>query len=139
MKKISLIITICFIMPVYAQDWQRYSSVYIDNMSIERNETSVKAWVIHPDFDKSKLGNKKYTYEAGYFDAKCSEKEMAKLNAAWYDKYHMLVKSIPDDTSYIKIKPKTNNEIIFKAICSQGKIMQDASAQNTAKKKTENS
>ncbi len=107
-----------------AVDWQRYGSVYIDNHTIYKTEQSIQAWIIHADFAKSKPIYKKYLYEAALFDAKCSEKEMAVLNTAWYDKYHKLVYNPVTETEYIKIKPKTNNEIIFNALCAQEKIFE---------------
>ena len=123
MKKILLLPLLGISLSVCAADWQRYDSVYIDNLSVVKTENSVQAWIIHPDFEKSKPINRIYMYEAAYYDAKCTEREMAKLNTAWYDKYHKLVQNDLPEISYIKIKPKTNNEIIFRALCAQNRVL----------------
>ncbi len=124
MKKIFLFTLIyCFSVCSFAADWQRYGSVYVDNYSVTKLDSSVQAWVIHADFVKSKPINKTYLYEMALYDAKCKEREMAVLNTAWYNKYHQMEYHPIAEISYLKILPKTNNEIIFKAICSQEKIL----------------
>lgn len=125
MKKIIIIsLLFCSVSASFASaDWEAFGAVYIDNMSISREGDSVKAWLIRPEFSKSKVANRTYMYEGGYFDAKCKDREMALLMTAWYDKYHQLIKTSVLTPEYIKIKPKTNNEVIFKAICSKQKIL----------------
>lgn len=124
MKKIfAFILTYCISACCYSADWQRYGSVYIDNYSVTKLDSSIQAWVIHADFAKSKPINKTYLYEAALYDAKCTDMEMAVLNTAWYNKYHQMEYHPITEITYIKILPKTNNEIIFKALCAQNKVM----------------
>ena len=118
MKKIlSLITLISLTACAFAEDWERHDSVYVDNHSISRDETSVKGWIISPQFDKSRLISKHYIYEASYVDAKCTDREMAILNTAWYNKFHQWEEHAVSPVEYVKVKPKTNNEQIFKALC----------------------
>ena len=124
MKKILLIITLTLLSCcTYASDWSRYNSIFVDDSSVEKTKTSVRAWIISPNFEKSKINARKYTYQAYYIDAKCSEHEIATFRTAWYNKYHQWEESAIDDPSYIKIKPKTHNEVIFKSLCIQEKIL----------------
>ena len=122
MKKIlSLITLIGLCACVYAEDWQRHDSVYVDNHSVSRNENSVQGWVIRPQFEKSRPISKHYIYEAAYVDAKCTDREMAILNTAWYNKWHQWEEHAVSSVDYVKVYPKTNNEQIFKALCTEGK------------------
>ena len=120
MKKMLILVTLIVTsVCAYATDWQFYGPIYVDHHSIKRENASVQAWIIHPDFAKSKLNNTKYTYEAAYIDAKCSVNEMAILNTQWYNNRHELVDNKIDPAEYVKVKSKTNNEVIFKALCEQ--------------------
>lgn len=121
MKKILLLLTLFGLTAcVHAADWQMKGPVYVDNASIEKTEDNVKAWVIRPNFEKSKIYNPKYTYDMALVDAHCKVEEMAFLNTQWYNNRHELIQGIntgemPQD--YFKVKPNTNNEVIFNALC----------------------
>ena len=123
MKKIlSLITLISMSACAYASNWQRYDSIYVDNQSLAKTENSVQGWIISPQFEKSQAINKHYIYEASLVDARCSSKEMATLSTAWYNKWHKWEEHAVNDISYVEIKPKTNNEVIFRTMCSRVKI-----------------
>ena len=112
---------------VYAENWVRCDSVYVETESLTGNENSVQGWVIGPEFAKSKFANRQYMYEAFYLDCKCNDRErqMAFLKHAWLNKWHLREIHNSTDTSFIKILPRTNNEVMFKALCKQRKrIMQ---------------
>ena len=121
MKKILLLITLlCFSACVYSADWQQKGPIYIDNTTVVKTEDNVQAWIIRPNFEKSKIYNPKYTYDMAFVDARCKVSEMAFLNTKWYNNRHELVEGVttgemPQD--YFKVKPNTNNEVIFKALC----------------------
>ena len=121
MKKILLLLTLLGLtVSVYAADWQMKGPVYVDNSTIEKTEDNVKAWIIRPNFEKSRIYNPKYTYDMALVDARCKINEMAFLNTQWYNNRHELIQGVtlgemPQD--YFKVKPKTNNEVIFNALC----------------------
>ena len=123
MKKIlSLITLFCVAGSVYGANWHRHDSVYVDDDSLKKTERSIQGWILSPNFAKSKFDNRHYVYEASYIDARCSEKSMAITQTAWYNKWHRLEIKPVDEINYIEIKPKTNNEKLFKALCIQSKV-----------------
>ena len=118
MKKFILLFTLIGITAcAYAAEWQFKGPVYVDIQSVSKTETSASGWIIHPDFAKSKPVNRTYIYEAAFVDAKCIDREMAILNTAWYNKFHQLEEHPINNAEYIKVLPKTNNEVIFNALC----------------------
>ena len=132
MKKILLIFTlICMTACAYANEygrrgplliteWERKGPVYVDVKSVVRTDDSAKGWSIRPNFVKSRIYNPKYTYDMAYVDARCKVNEMAILNTRWYNNRHELVYGLdvePFVIEYIKVKPKTNNEVLFNALC----------------------
>ena len=123
MKKIlSLIALIGFSACAYAADWHRYDSIFVDGHSLSKTENSVQGWIISPQFEKSQSINKHYIYEASLVDARCSAKEMAILNTAWYNKWHQWEEHAISNASYVEVKPKTNNEVIFNTLCNRVKM-----------------
>lgn len=121
MKKILLLITLLgFSACAYSSDWQQKGPVYVDTTTITKTDNSVQAWIIRPDFGKSKVRNTKYTYDFALVDARCKLNEMAILNTKWYNNRHELIEGknvgeMPLD--YVKVVPKTNNEVLFNALC----------------------
>ena len=121
MKKILLTaFLLCLCTSAYPEDWQRKGSIYINGQSVVKTDTKVQAWIIRPNYDKSKIYNPKYTYDMAYVDARCNLQEMAFLNTKWYNNRHELVDGITTGempTDYFEVKPNTNNEVIFNALC----------------------
>jgi len=124
MKKILLALTVmAFCLSANADNWIRYDSIYVDSQSLLKLDDNIRAWVIRPHFKKSKFRNREYVYEAFYIDARCKEREVAILTSRWYNRFHELTESTEfggnDKLEYIKVKPRTNYEIVYKALCSQ--------------------
>lgn len=121
MKKILLtLVVLCMCVSVHSEEWQRKGAIYINSSTLIKTGTNVQAWIIRPNFDKSRVFNPKYTYDMAYVDARCNAQQMAFLNTKWYNNRHELIEGISTGempTSYFDIKPKTNNEVIFNALC----------------------
>ena len=121
MKKILLLITLIGLSAcVFAEEWEQHGPVYIDKSTLIKTENSAQAWMIRPNFDKSKIYNPKYTYDLALVDARCKTNEIAILNTKWYNNRHELIQGInvgEPATDYFKVKPNTNNEVLFNSLC----------------------
>ena len=121
MKKVLLTITLMiFTASLCPAAWKQRGPVYVDESTLVKTDDSAQAWIIRPNFDKSKIYNPKYTYDLALVDARCKVNEMAILNTKWYNNRHELVQGInvgEPATEYFKVTPKTNNEVLFNALC----------------------